>query len=77
MIRFDRIPIHATTAENGQIVPYLEIAGEDEPIEYLFTLGDKYGLIARANLHTLRGAPKPGRAPRAWPLLRQPLKGSL
>ena len=49
MIRFDRIPIHATTAENGLSVPYLEISGEDEPIEYLFTLGDKYGLIARAN----------------------------
>lgn len=75
MIRFDRIPIHATTAENGQIVPYLEIAGEDEPIEYLFTQGDKYGLIARANLHTLRGAPKTGKSAAGIALIVAALKG--
>lgn len=75
MIRFDRIPIHATTAENGQNVPYLEIAGEDEPIEYLFTLGDKYGLIARANLHTLRGAPKTGKSAAGLALIAAALKG--
>lgn len=75
MIRFDRIPIHATTAENGQNVPYLEIAGEDEPIEYLFTLGDKYGLIARANLHTLRGAPKTGKSAAGIALIVAALKG--
>ena len=75
MIQFDRIPIHATTAENGQIVPYLEIAGEDEPIEYLFTLGDKYGLIARANLHTLRGAPKTGKSAAGLALITAALKG--
>ena len=75
MIRFDRIPIHTTTAENGQIVPYLEIAGEDEPIEYLFTLGDKYGLIARANLHTLRGAPKTGKSAAGLALIAAALKG--
>lgn len=75
MIRFDRIPIHATTAENGLSVPYLEIAGEDEPIEYLFTLGDKYGLIARANLHTLRGAPKTGKSAAGLALITAALKG--
>ena len=75
MIRFDRIPIHATTTENGRIVPYLEIAGEDEPIEYLFTLGDKYGLIARANLHTLRGAPKTGKSAAGLALIAAALKG--
>lgn len=75
MIRFDRIPIHATTAENGQSVPYLEISGEDEPIEYLFTLGDKYGLIARANLHTLRGAPKTGKSAAGLALIAAALKG--
>ena len=75
MIRFDRIPIHATTTENGQNVPYLEIAGEDEPIEYLFTLGDKYGLIARANLHTLRGAPKTGKSAAGLALIAAALKG--
>ena len=75
MIRFDRIPIHATTAENGQIVPYLEIAGEDEPIEYLVTQGDKYGLIARANLHTLRGAPKTGKSAAGIALIVAALKG--
>ena len=75
MIRFDRIPIHDTTAENGRIVPYLEIAGEDEPIEYLFTLGDKYGLIARANLHTLRGAPKTGKSAAGLALITAALRG--
>lgn len=75
MIRFDRIPIHTTTAENGQKVPYLEISGEDEPIEYLFTLGDKYGLIARANLHTLRGAPKTGKSAAGLALIAAALKG--
>lgn len=75
MIRFDRIPIHATTAENGQIVPYLEIDEEDEPIEYIFTLGDKYGLIARANLHTLRGAPKTGKSAAGLALIAAALKG--
>ena len=75
MIRFDRIPIHATTAENGLSVPYLEIAGEDEPIEYLFTLGDKYGLIARANLHTLRGSPKTGKSAAGLALITAALKG--
>lgn len=75
MIRFERIPIHATTAENGLKVPYLEIAGEDEPIEYLFTLGDKYGLIARANLHTLRGAPKTGKSAAGLAFIAAALKG--
>lgn len=75
MIRFDRIPIHDTTAENGQKLPYLEIAGEDEPIEYLFTLGDKHGLIARANLHTLRGAPKTGKSAAGIALITAALKG--
>lgn len=75
MIRFDRIPIHASTAENGQKVPYLQIDGEDEPIEYLFTLGDKYGLIARANLHTLRGAPKTGKSAAGIALIVAALKG--
>ena len=75
MIRFERIPIRATTAQNGQKVPYLEISGEDEPIEYLFTLGDKYGLIARANLHTLRGAPKTGKSAAGLALIAAALKG--
>lgn len=75
MIKFDCIPIHTTTAENGLNVPYLEISGEDEPIEYLFTLGDKYGLIARANLHTLKGAPKTGKSAAGLALITAALKG--
>ena len=75
MIRFDRIPIHGTTAENGQKLPYLEIAGEDEPIEYLFTLGDKDGLIVPANLHTLRGAPKTGKSAAGIAFIVAALKG--
>jgi KaiC/GvpD/RAD55 family RecA-like ATPase len=56
-------------------VPYLEISGEDEPIEFLFTLGDKYGLIARGNLHTLRGAPKTGKSAAGLALIAAALKG--
>lgn len=76
MIQINRIPIHPTSAaDSGRGVPYLEIAGEDEPIEFLFTLADKYGLIARANLHTLRGAPKTGKSAAGLALITAALKG--
>lgn len=75
MIRFERIPIHTTTAESERDVPYLDIMGEDEPVEYLFTLGDKRGLIARANLHTLKGAPKTGKSAAGLALITAAIKG--
>lgn len=76
MIHFDRIPIHAGDAESGPVVPYLEIAGEDAPIDYLFSIGD-HGIIARANLHTLRGAPKTGKSAVGLALISAALKGEL
>lgn len=75
MIRFERIPIHTTTAEGERDVPYLDIMGEDEPVEYLFTQGDKRGLIARANLHTLKGAPKTGKSAAGLALITAAIKG--
>lgn len=75
MINIEQIPIHAENAENGPQVPYLDIEGEDVPIEYLFTLDDKHGLIARANLQTLRGAPKTGKSAAGLALITAALKG--
>ena len=57
-IRLDLWPAHDNAQESGRAVPYLDINGVDDPIDFLFTLGGKYGLIARANLHTLQGQKK-------------------
>ena len=74
-IRLDLFPVHENAQETGLKVPYLDIAGEDAPIDFLFTLGGKYGLIARANLHTLRGAPKTGKSAAGLALIAAALKG--
>ena len=75
MIRFDRIPIHAAESGGGREVPYLDIAGEDEPTDFLFSLGGQYGMIARSNLHTLRGAPKTGKSAAGLVLITAALSG--
>ena len=75
MIRFERIPIHTTTAESEREAPYLDIMGEIEPIEFLFTQGDKYHYIARANLHTLKGEPKTGKSAAGLALITAAIKG--
>ena len=69
------IPLHETAKETGRAVPYLDIAGEDTPIDFLFTLGGKYGLIARANLHTLQGTKKAGKSAAGLALIAAALKG--
>ena len=69
------IPLHETAQETGRAVPYLDIAGEDTPIDFLFTLGGKYGLIARANLHTLQGTKKAGKSAAGLALIAAALKG--
>lgn len=58
-----------------RVVPYLDVAGEDAPIDFLFTLGGKYGLIARANLHTLQGTKKAGKSAAGLALIVAALKG--
>jgi hypothetical protein len=45
-INFDKWPRNDTPAEGPRVIPYLDIAGEDEPIDFLFTLGGNYGIIA-------------------------------
>lgn len=75
MINFSRIPIHQAIEETGINVPYLDISERDEPIEYLFTLGDEHELIARGNLHCLRGAPKVGKSAAGLAFITAALKG--
>ena len=74
-IRLDLFPVHETAQETGLKVPYLDITGEDAPIDFLFTLGGKYGLIARANLHTLQGPKKAGKSAAGLALIAAALKG--
>lgn len=79
MIDITRIPIYGRCAEEakekGQEVPYLKIDGEDEPIDFLFTLQEKHNLIARANLHTVKGAPKTGKSAFGLVLMAAALRG--
>jgi len=74
-IRFDLWPTHTEAAQGGLIVPYLDISGEDEPTDYLFTLEGLHGLIARANLHTLQGDKKAGKSAAGLALITAALKG--
>lgn len=74
-IRFDLWPRNDTPADGPRIIPYLDLAGEDDPIDFLFTLGGKYGLIARANLHTLQGTKKAGKSAAGLALIAAALKG--
>lgn len=74
-INIELIPLHEAAQETGGAVPYLDIAGEDTPIDFLFSLGGKYGLIARANLHTLQGTKKAGKSAAGLALIVAALKG--
>lgn len=75
-IDFSSWPKGNVPIQEGRAVPYLEIAGEDEPIDYLLTLGDKYGLLARANLHTLQGTKKAGKSAAGLAFIVAMLKGN-
>ena len=68
-------PQQTAQAEAGRAVPYLDVTGEDAPIDFLFTLGGKYGIIARANLHTLQGTKKAGKSAAGLALIVAALKG--
>lgn len=74
-IRLDRFPIHDNARGTVLLVPYLDIAAEDQPISFLFTLDGKYGLIARANLHTLQGTKKAGKSAAGLALIVAAIKG--
>lgn len=65
-ININRIPIHKEGG--GEIdAPNLDIDGEDEPINFLFSMDNGSGIIAPGNLQLLRGAPKSGKS--AWGLI--------
>lgn len=74
-IHFDQWPRQTVPAEEGRTIPYLDVSGEDEPIDFLFTLKGVYGLIARANLHTLQGTKKAGKSAAGLALIVAALKG--
>lgn len=74
-IDFSRWPRQDAAQETGRAVPYLDVTGEDAPIDFLFTLGGEYGLIARANLHTLQGTKKAGKSAAGLALIVAALKG--
>ncbi len=75
-ICFDKWPRNEAPATDApRTIPYLDLAGEDDPIDFLFTLGGKYGLIARANLHTLQGTKKAGKSAAGLALIVAALKG--
>jgi len=74
-IRFDLWPRNDTPTDGPREIPYLDLAGEDDPIDFLFTLGGRYGLIARANLHTLQGTKKAGKSAAGLALIIAALKG--
>ncbi len=74
-INFALWPRQDTPAESGRAVPYLDVTGEDKPIDFLFTLSGEYGLIARANLHTLQGTKKAGKSAAGLALIVAALKG--
>lgn len=74
-IDFSRWPRQDAAQETGRAVPYLDVTGEDAPIDFLFTQGGKYGIIARANLHTLQGTKKAGKSAAGLALIVAALKG--
>lgn len=74
-IDFSHWPKGDAPASEGRAVPYLDIAGEDEPTDYLLSFGDKYGLLARANLHTLQGTKKAGKSAAGLAFIVAMLKG--
>lgn len=74
-IDFSRWPRQDAVQETGRAVPYLDVTGEDAPIDFLFTQGGKYGIIARANLHTLQGTKKAGKSAAGLALIVAALKG--
>lgn len=74
-IDFSRWPRQDAAQETGRAVLYLDVTGEDAPIDFLFTQGGKYGIIARANLHTLQGTKKAGKSAAGLALIVAALKG--
>ncbi len=60
----------------GGAVPYLDIEGEDDPIEFLFRYKGEHQLIARGNLQTCKGREKMGKSAAGIMLIVAALGGS-
>lgn len=58
-----------------QSVPYLDLDGADEPVEFLFCYKQKHNLIARGNLQVLKGREKTGKSSMGVALMVAALKG--
>lgn len=58
-----------------QSVPYLDLTGEDEPVDFLFCYKGKHNLIARGNLQVLKGREKTGKSSMGVALMVAALKG--
>ena len=58
-----------------QSVPYLDLTGEDEPVDFLFCYKGEYNLIARGNLQVLKGREKTGKSSMGVALMVAALKG--
>lgn len=54
-------------AKRTSAIPYFDPMAEVKRVESLFSLGDKHDIIARNNLHTLKGSLKTGKS--AWGLI--------
>ena len=76
MIDFSKWPTGGAPKEEGRlVVPYLDVEGEDEPIDFLFALDGKHQIIARSNLHTIQGTKKAGKSAAGIALIVAALKG--
>lgn len=62
-------------AVQGPVVPYLDIDGTDEPIDFLFSLNDEQGFIARGNMQVVKGREKTGKSAMGIALIVAALKG--
>lgn len=58
-----------------QSVPYLDLTGEDEPVDFLFCYKGEHNLIARGNLQVLKGREKTGKSSMGVALMVAALKG--
>lgn len=75
-IDFSRWPKERAAASEGRAVPYLDIDGEDEPVDFLFRYKGKYSLIARGNTQLVKGREKTGKSAIGIALMVAAMKGS-
>lgn len=64
------------TSGGGKVpeVPYLDLAKQEEPLKFLFTLNGK-GMIAEDNIHTITGGEKTGKSAVGIALMAAALRG--